>query len=243
MLVNRIGFIVVTFLLMLILSVSTKNIIISGIITFVTVIIGYIIIANVRNKKRVNLLEENCDPQAFLEATEKQRDMIGKKDKYSTYLNIDKAAGLINMGEFQNAKELLMSIDKTQLSVRNGTLLAYTINLLCCLYELGEISHAEEIFETQVPLLPPVNARMTLSMKLLVAERFLFLNRYEESKEKFQELLNEKMTKRMRISVLYDLAKIDESTGDIDSAQKKYREVAELGNKLWIAEEAKKNLK
>ncbi|WP_315115580.1 hypothetical protein [uncultured Clostridium sp.] len=242
MLVNRIGFIVFTFSLMLILSVLTKNVIISGSITFVTVIIGYIIIANVRNKKRVNLLEENCDPQAFLEATEKQRDMIGKKDKYNTYLNIDKAVGLITMGEFEEAKELLMSIDKTYLSAKNGMLLIYTIDLLYCLYELGEISHAEEIFETQIPLLPPVNSRMILSMKLLVAERLLFLNRYEESREKFQELLNEKMTKRMRIGVLYDLAKIDENTGDIDSAQNKYKEVAESGNKLWIAKEAKKHL-
>ncbi|MEW9095268.1 MAG: hypothetical protein AB2417_09320 [Clostridiaceae bacterium] len=242
MLVNRIGFIVVTFLLMLILSVLTKNVIISGSITFITVMIGYIIIASVRNKKRLDLLEENCDPQGFLEATEKQRAITGKKDKYNAYLNIDRAAGLITMGEFQNAKEVLLSIDKTHLSVKNGALLIYTINLLCCLYELGEISHAEEIFETQIPLLPPVNARMTLSMKLLVAERFLFLNRYEESKEKLQELLNEKITKRMRISVLYNLAKIDENTGDIDSAQKKYKEVADNGNKLWIAEEAKKHL-
>lgn len=242
MLVNRIGFIVCTFLLMIILSVLTKNVIIAGIITFITVMIGYIIIAYMRNKKRINLLEEECNPEAFLEATEKQRAIVGKKDRHNTYLDIDKAVGLISMGEFEEAKELLMSIDKTYLSAKNGTLLIYTIDLLYCLYELGEISHAEEIFETQIPLLLPVNPRITLSMKLLVAERFLFLNRYEESREKFQELLNEKMTKRVRISVLYSLAKIDENTGDIDSAQNKYKEVAESGNKLWIAREAKRCL-
>ncbi len=242
MLVNRTGFIACTFLLMIILSVLTNNVIIAGIITFITVMIGYTIIAYMRNKKRINLLEEGCDPEAFLEAIEKQRAIVGEKDKYNTYLDIDKAVGLISMGEFEEARELLMSIDKTYLSVKNGMLLIYTIDLLCCLYELGEISHAEEIFETQIPLLPPVNPRMTLSMKLLVAERFLFLNRYEKSRKKFQELLNEKMTKRVRISVLYSLAKIDENTGDIDSAQNKYKEVAESGNKLWIAKEAKRRL-
>ncbi|GAA0720027.1 hypothetical protein GCM10008905_08790 [Clostridium malenominatum] len=243
MLVNRIGFIVFTFLLMIISSVLIKNVIIAGIITFTIVMICYIIIGYMRNKKRMDLLEEECDPERFLEAIEKQRDIVGKKIKYNTYLNIDKAAGLIVMGEFQKAKELLLSIDKTYLSAKNGTLLIYTLNLLSCLYELGEVSYAEEIFENEVPLLSPVNQRMTLAMKLLVAERFLFLNRYEESREKFQELLNDKLSKRVRISVLYNLAIIDEETGDMDSAQKRYREVVDKGNKLWIVTEAKKRLK
>ncbi len=36
---------------------------------------------------------------------------------------------------------------------------------------------------------------------------------------------------------------IDEDTGDVDSAQKKYKEVADNDNKLWIVIEAKKHLK
>jgi len=219
MLVNRISFIIITFVMMITLSVLLKNTVIAGGITFVVVIVGYIIIGYIRSKKRLNLIEENCDPLAFIEATEKQRLITGKSPKINAYLNIDKSAGLILMGEFEKAKEVLLSIDKSYLSLKNGTLLVYTINLMSCLYELGEISYAEELFETQIPLLPPVNQRMALAMKLIIAERFFFLNRYEESKEKFQQLLQEKISKRVSLGILYRLAQIDEKTGNIVSAQ------------------------
>lgn len=229
--------------MMITLSIITKNILISGGITFATVIIGYLIISYKRSRKRLDLLEENCDPQAFMEATEKQRLITGKNPKMSAYFDIDKAASFILLGEFQKAKDILLSINKSNLSVKNGTLLIYTINLICCMYELGEISNAEEIFETEVPLLTPINAKMTLAMKTFVAERFFFLNKYEESKEKFQELLKDKISKRKYLSIIYRLAQIDEETGEVESAQKKYKEVSDNGNKLWIALEAQKHLK
>ncbi|MCY6370598.1 tetratricopeptide repeat protein [Clostridium ganghwense] len=242
MLVNRIKFIIITFIIMITLLILTNNPIISGGITFTIIMVGYIIIAYIRGKKRLNLIEENCDPQAFIEATEKQRSITGKNPKINTYLNIDEAVGLILHGEFQKAKEALLSIDKSYLSLKNGTLLVYTINLISCLYELGEISYAEEIFETQIPILSPVNPRMKLAMKLLVAERLFFLNRYEESKEKIQPLLSEKISKRIKVSILYKLAQIDEKNGEFESAQRRYKKVVDEGNKLWIAIQAKQNL-
>ncbi|AKL94930.1 hypothetical protein CACET_c14690 [Clostridium aceticum] len=242
MLVSRIKFIISTFIIMLTLAVLIKNVVVAGVITFIVVIIGYIVISYVRSIKRVNLIEEQCDPQAFLEATERQRNITGTDRKINAYLNIDKAAGLILMGEFQRAKEVLFSIDKSYLSAKNGTLLAYTINLISCLYELGEISEAEELFETQVPILPPVNKKMIQAMKLLVAERFFFLNRLEESKESFHQLLKMKISKRIQLGILYRLAQVNEKIVDTISAQKQYKEVADHGNKLWIAVQAKKQL-
>ncbi|QZY55951.1 tetratricopeptide repeat protein [Crassaminicella profunda] len=242
MLVNRISFIIVTLLIMITLSICTKNTVLAGGITFITVVVGYIIIAFIRSKKRLNILEENCDPKAFIEATKKQMEITGKNPKIKAYLTIDQAAGLILMGEFQKAKEILLSTPKSYLSVKNGTLLVYTINLISCLYELGEVDDAEELYETQVPLLPPVNQRMRIAMKLLIAERFFFLNKYEESKEQFQQLLKEKISKRRKLSILYRLAQIDEKNGNLIAAQKKYKEVAENGNHLGIAIQAQKHL-
>jgi tetratricopeptide (TPR) repeat protein len=239
MLINRIKFIVVTFIMMITLSILLRNTVIAGIITFTAMIVGYIIISYIRSKKRLNLLEEQCDPHAFIEATERQRNITGRNPRINAYLDIDKAAGLILTGQFQEAKQVLYSIDKSKLSVKNGTLLVYTVNLISCLYELGEFSDAEELFETQIPILPPVNQRMTLAMELLIAERFFFLNRYEESKEKFYQMLNQKISKRIRLCILYRLGKIDEKAGNIASAREKYTEVAAHGNKLWIAAQAK----
>lgn len=100
--------IIVAFVIMITLSIFINNIVLEVGIIFVTVIIGYITMGYLRNKKRLNLLEENCDPKAFIEATEKQMDITGKNPKIQTYLNIDKVAGLLLMGEFQKAKEILM---------------------------------------------------------------------------------------------------------------------------------------
>ncbi len=94
-----------------------------------------VLITLIRINKRLNLLEEKCDPQAFLDATEKQRKGTGKNSKMNAILDINKSAALISMGEFREAKETLLSIDKSKLS--NNNLLVYTINMICCLYELG----------------------------------------------------------------------------------------------------------
>ncbi|MFA9398619.1 MAG: tol-pal system YbgF family protein [Clostridiaceae bacterium] len=241
MLVNRTLFIIFTVVLMLILSFLMKNIILAGIITFFIVMIAYLIISIFRGKKRINLLEENCDPEAFLEATEKQRKITGKNPKMNSYFDIDKSAGLILLGQFQEAKEVLLSIDQNLLSNKNGTLLIYTINLIACLHELGEIEESEKIYENQIPLLSPINKRLVLSMNFLIADRLFFLGRLDESKENFNELLKQKVSKRIYLSVLYRLAQIEEKTGNTEDARSKYKEVADKGNNLWIAKQTKKH--
>lgn len=240
MLVNRVVFIAITFAIMITLLIFGLSYITAGVSTFVIVMVGYIIISYIRSKKRLAFLEDDCDPQGFLEQTEKQMAITGKNPKMSAYLNIDKAAGLITMGEFDKAKSLLLSIDKDRLSVKNGTLLVYTINLITCHYELGEIHEGEELFETQIPVLPPVNSNMTLAVRLLVAERLFFLGRYEESEKQFKELLGNKISRRVSVSILFRLAQMDDKKGDTAAALEKYKQAASKGNKLWIAEQARK---
>ena len=239
MLVNRTKFILVTFTMMILLSIIIKNTYIAGLITFNVVVIGYIIIAYKRSKKRISIMEDQCDPEKFIDATEAQRKITGKNPKVNAYLNIDKGAGLILMGEFQKAKELLLSIDKTKLSPKNGSLLSYMINLICCHYELGEIEEGEALFENQIPILSPINPRLKESVELLIAERLFFLKRFDESKEKLESILEKGVSKRKRLGILYILAEINEVFGETESARKKYSEIAEMGNKLWISKQAR----
>lgn len=242
MIIKRIWLIIITFVMMIIMSILIKNIIVAGVITFVIVITGYIIIAINRNKTRLNLLDEKCQPQAFIEATENQILITGKNHKYKTYLCIDKAAGLIVKGEFQEALDILNEIEKSSLSIKNGSLLAYTLNLIECLYELGDITQAEEIFETQIPLLAPVNRKMILAMEMLVAQRYYYLGKYDKSKDKFQQILKEKLSKRAGLEILFRLAQIDEIDGDIIHAKEKFIEVVEKGGELWVALQSRKHL-
>lgn len=244
MLVNRIVFYITTFVLMISLCIIMKNIIAAGIICFVVVIAGYIAISYFRGRKRLSLLEDECNPAAFMQATEKQRLITGKSPKMNAYFDIDNAAAYLVMGEFEKAEEILTSIDISHLSSKNGTLFAYVVNMIYCLYELGETTEAEKLFETQIPKLAPVNKRMMQSMDLLVAERFFFLNRFDESKEKFEELLKGKLSKRKRIEVLYRVAQIEENTGDIKSAVEKYKYAAAYsGNGMRAVKQSVQRIK
>ena len=242
MLVNRLAFITTTAITMMVLLIFKIQPFIAGAITLFIVMIGYIILSIVRSKKRLSLLDDSCDPEEFLEKTEKQRAITGKNSKVNSYFDIDKAAGLITLGRFSEAKELLVLIDKNKLSPKNDSLLVYTINLMLCLYELGEVTQAEELFETQLPALSPINSRIRLAVNILVAERFFYLRRYSESRERFDKLLNQKLSNRARLGVLYCLAQIDEIEGSMEAAMKKYKQVSSEGNKLWIAKKAEEKL-
>ncbi|PKM56972.1 MAG: hypothetical protein CVU98_08445 [Firmicutes bacterium HGW-Firmicutes-3] len=242
MLVNRIYFILVTFFIMITLSLLLNNPIVAGIITLILVMSGYILLALSRNKKRLHLLEDLCDPYAFIEATERQRNITGKDPKINAYLNVDHSAGLILMGKWQEAKDRLLMIDQKYLSYKNGTLLIYTINLITCYYGLGQISEADTLFESKIPLLSPVSSKLTLYTKLLIAERLHIHVKLLESKEKYNECLGEKISLRQRLCILYSLAQIDEKTGNLQEAHMKYEEVAKHGNRLWIAVDAQQKL-
>ncbi len=243
MLVNRIKFYVTTFVISLTLLFLLDNPIMAGVITITVVMVGYIAIAYGRSKKRLNLLEKYCDPEAFIAATEAQRKITGKDAKINAYLNIDRAAGLISSGRLQEAKDLLLSTDKSKLSIKNGSLLTYTHNLIVCLYEMGELLEAEKLFETQLPILAPINKKMIQTTELLIAERFFHLNRYEEAKEKYQGLLMEKLSKRLKLHIRFRLGEIALIAGDKEIALEQYRLVADEGNKLWIALEASNRIR
>lgn len=225
---------------MIILSILGAKPFVAAIITILLVLAIYITVGLVMGKKRLSLLDNDCDPEAFLLRTEKQKEITGKNPKINAYLDINRAAALISLGEFEAAKDILLDIDKNRLSHKNNSLLAYTINLISCLYELGEVHHAEELFETQIPILPPVNKSMTLAVNMLIGERFFYLKRYSESREHFTRLWNEKkLSMRYRLEIIYRLAQMDEQEGDEEAAFKKYKRVAEKGNKLWIAAKAR----
>jgi len=211
-----------------------------GLFAFLIIMIGYVGISIFRAKKRLGILDDKCDPYEFLTQTEKQREITGKNKKINSYLEIDRAAGNILIGDFNKGLEILLAVDKSKLSKTNGTLLVYYINLMECYYELGEVEKAEEVFETEIPLLSSINKNIVLAKEVILAERLFFLKRYEDAKEKYNELLNRKLSKRIRISLIYRLAQINDYEEKHVEAKVQYKEVAEQGNKLWIAEEAKK---
>ncbi|BES64958.1 hypothetical protein SANA_13970 [Gottschalkiaceae bacterium SANA] len=239
---NRLFLVLITLIVMICLNMATGNILLSGVTTWIIIIVGYLAWSLYRQKKRLSLLEVDCDPNAFIVATESQMCITGKNPKFRAFLQIDLAAGLILEGEFQEAKEELLSVNVERLSDKNGSKLVYVLNLISCHFELGELDQAEQLFETQMPLLTTYNRRMQVAVKAQMAERLFFLERYEESRSAFHALLQEKISARVRVSILYRLAQMDDQMGDWSLAEKNYRLTVEQGNRLWIAEQAKHRL-
>lgn len=243
MFVKRITLISITFIIMITLLFIGFNTIIAGVITLVIVMIGYIAIAYKRSMKRLYLLDEVCDPEAFLKSTERQEAITGRNIKLATIFTIDKAAALITLGEYEQAKNLLEAVDQSKIPGKNNALLVYTINLIVCYYELGDISQAERLFETQISILAPTNQRVKKAVNILVGERYYFLGKYDESGEHLSKILESKLSRRVRLCILFRLAQIDEIKGNIDQAKEKYLQVVEQGNKLQIVEDARIRLR
>ncbi|MDF2486432.1 MAG: hypothetical protein K0R46_2600 [Herbinix sp.] len=153
---------------MLTLVYLDVNIILSFFITFIILMIsnyiaGYIIYT-IRNKA----IDSDCDPERFIKMFEKLEKRRGKEPRIKSVLAINRAAGLIALGDFQIAKDYLEGIDTSYLSEKNGTYLAYTINLILCHYELGEIEKAEILYETNLVKLCPLGKRLQKSVEILI---------------------------------------------------------------------------
>jgi tetratricopeptide (TPR) repeat protein len=215
----------------------------AGMITLLLILIINFVIAIIRGKIQSYLLNEACDPERYLKWNKKQENVMKRKPKSLALLTINKAAAKIVLGEFEEARSLLDEIDKSYLSEKNGTLLIYTINYISCCFELGDIDKALELLDTQIPILSPINKSYKRSINILIGERYYFLDKFNQSYEHLSKLLDIELSRRVYLSILYRLALIDDIRGEEELAQKKYRKIAQLGNKLWVAEQAKKQIK
>lgn len=54
---------------------------------------------------------------------------------------------------------------------------------------------------------------------------------------------SKRLSRRNRLEILYYLARMDEIEGNKEKALKKYRIIADNGNKLWIAKMAREKVK
>lgn len=216
--------------------------VVSAFPTLGIVVVGYVILVLHKQKNRMILLEELLDPEAFIVATEEQRKTVGKNKKTNAHLDVDIAAALISMGNLEEARDILVSIDTKYLSKIEGPLLVYNYNLMLVLYDLGETDEAEHIYRKEFKNLQTKGPRKKLIMELVEANKNYNSGNYDESKRIYTAFLDKSKSKRMLLGILYILAEIDEKQGNINGAKEKYEKVAVEGNKLFIRQEAKQKL-
>jgi thiol-disulfide isomerase/thioredoxin len=212
------------------------------IITVSVVMVLYMKLITNKSRLRYKVLAQECNPVEFIKITEQQLVDHKKNKKAVAYLTIDKAAALIAQGDFEQAKELLLAIDKNYITEKNGLLLNYNIYYITCLYELNLIDEAEEFYEKNIVKLIKNNEKQALTIQLLEGERDFYLQNYTNSKQKLQSILSNSISLMSRLKILYKLALIDLNNGNKESAKVKLKEILELGNGLMVAQKAHQHL-
>ncbi|GAA4653833.1 hypothetical protein GCM10023142_09710 [Anaerocolumna aminovalerica] len=153
-------FFIIALASMIILLYFNVNIIMSFLITFIILMVMNYIVGYIISKKRRKALDSDCDPERYLKMLDNHGKRHNNKPIIVSYLAVNRAAGHMLLGDYQTAKEYLEGIDHSYLSEKNGSLLAYTINLILCYYELGEIEKAEILYETSLVRLCPFGSRL-----------------------------------------------------------------------------------
>ncbi len=239
---NRLIFGAVAAVLLFVILKLTDNLVASVIATLLVVTISYFILAFKRSQNRLGLLEDKCDPETFIRITEKQIKVVSKKPNVKAFLEVDKAAGLIYLGKFEEAKEELVKINESVLSEKNGAKLIYSINLVTALYALNEFEEAEDLFMKDVDPTSSANSYLRRAVSLLAGERLYHLKKYDESKELLTNLLKDNVTKKEELTIIYRLGLLAQIENNQKQACEKFTQVYEEGPKLWIGQQAKEHL-
>ena len=243
MMVNKYILIITTLTITFITnSIFKLQFLTGGIITVGIVTLGYIIYINHIQRKRYNILENDLDPEEFIKATYEAYKNAGKNKQLNSLLNIDLAFGYISIGQYKDALEFLHKVEPDHLPKINRSILSYYNVLMIVYYNLNEYHNAKDIYD-KVKRYEVKDKLGQQLMNLLIANKYFYEGNYEESRKRFENYPENKMSKRLKLEILFNLANIDEKEGNIKDAILKYEKVAREGNKLYSAKLAKEKLK
>ncbi len=102
----------------------------SFIITVSSVLILYFSYWIAKDKKILKILEEDCDPEAFIEANEKRKGTSRYK-QFQNVCEVNIAAGLIASGRFEEAINKLNSIDLSAKNSKHFEAIYHTNKMNC----------------------------------------------------------------------------------------------------------------
>lgn len=242
MMVNKYILIIITLIITLITnSILKLSFLKGGIITVIPVVVGYIIYIQIKQTKRYKLLEEDLDPEAFIESTYKAYRYAENNKQLNSMFNMDLAFGYMSLGEYNKTLECLDKIDPDELPKINNSIISYYTLLMISYYNIDDFDRALINYE-KAESYKLTNKRAGKLIDLLKANRYLYEREYARSKELFEKYPKDKISKRLELEILYILAYIDEKEGNEKDANLKYEIVAKNSNKLYIGKLAKEKV-
>ena len=196
----------------------------------------------------MNVLDKELNPEKFIELTENEYNK-NKNKKYRNYMKLNLSAGYSSAGKIETAYEKLKEVDLSKKLYRERNKILYYYNEALILNVLGKKEEATEIYNKELSEeIEKIKNNKKLGeiycSLIKVLEGMLF---HENDNEKMIEILNEALKKikikRQNLGFKYLLATYKEKVGKTREAIELYKEVAENGNKLYIAQEAREKLK
>ena len=199
-------------------------------------------------QKYMNILNEELDPEKFIEITQNEYDR-NKNKRYKNYMKLNFCAGYSSLGKVEKAYQNLKDIDLSKKSLfREQDKILYYYNEALLLQELDRKEEAIVIYKEKILQL---KEKFKTNKELEGINPLIeFLNGilfYENDNTKMIEILSEslkKLSNKRQILVIKNLlANYKVKVGEVEEAKELYEEVIENGNKLYVVEKAKEKLK
>ena len=183
------------------------------------------------------------DPEAFIEATEKQMKITGKNNRAKAIFDVEIVVALMCMSKHEDALDILNEIDTRYIQKWDGSLLYYYSAEMNLYYNIGQEDKAKEIYESKIRDYPIKILNESRIMDSILSNKSFNEKEYSTCKELLNKVLQNNKSRRVKIEVYYMLANIAQQEGNLEEAIKKYKIVAEKGNKLYSSYLAKEKLK
>lgn len=230
---------ILTFISLVILKLSYLK---GGLLTLALVVLGYIVYIGFKQRKRYGILEEDLDPEKFIEASHHAYRYAGEDGQLKSLLNSDLAYGYMSLGDYGRADYYLNKVEPERLPQANRSILAYYNARMIVYFELGQRDRGQALYEEAERVAFKGDLAQNL-MDLMRANRYFYLGEYEESRRLLEAYPRKRRTRRLNLELEFELGLIDEREAKTSRARERFSQVAQEGKGLHIRGLAEERLK
>lgn len=209
-----------------------------GIFVFI-ICIGLYFIKDRHFSKTDSLLMDMVDPEQYIIKLEKEIK-INTNEKFIKMLNVNISTGLFLRGKFDEAINLLKTIDIGYLN--KDFKRVYYNNYILCLLQLERLDEAKEFKETKMEILQEKsrNDRVNISVqRVLAIYDFYFNENTTQCKKTFEYLIEINKINLYTVTLSYYLGLILIKEGKVREARPYFEMVQRIGSKTFYAEKIK----
>lgn len=199
-------------------------------------------------KKVMAIINEQCDPARFIAEMVPLLHRITRRTNVLADLQITLSSGLIEDGRFNEALGLLRTITIKRGRAANTLRAVYLNNLCAAFLYAGDTENAQRALDDLIRLRNTSKMSKLLKAQInsLHFQKQLYLQMARGDFDGVQlvcsEYFKSAKTRRGKAHAQYRLAAVYEHNGKMDDAREAYRYVAENGNQLWVARQAREKL-